>query len=420
MPYILCVTLFSFSSYYNCWILLSGALFLLVTNRRVIVTPRWTEILFIPKKRKESKPAILSHLYFNLMSSTIVCILAVDFPSFPSRLAKTDIHGFSLMDMGVGSFVALNGLLSLEARTDKRAREKVLSWKKALVSCIPILILGFQRLALVKGMKYQEAVTEYGVHWNFFFTLTFAKMISSVYYLYSAKFLSPLIFAFSMMIGHQVLLSAGLSNFIQNNTRDDLFSANKEGIISLFGFISLYVISVEIGSKIHLERNRNKSIDQLLVVIENWAIASISYILMLICDTWIERVSRREANAAYIFWMLAFYNFLLGVESLMLLCVRFFQETGILKDEQECFKTIYLIQAVNYNSLGVFLIANLMTGFINLTICTHEVNFLISIVILIVYTSLTSFAADFLHRKQIRLKPETIKRVVTQLKWPKW
>lgn len=394
---------------------MSSAIALLVIHRRIIVTPKWTEVLFIAKKGKESKPVVLSHLYFNLMSSTIVCILAVDFQSFPSRLAKTHIYGFSLMDMGVGSFVALNGLLSLEARTERSNHEKVLSLKKTLVSCIPILILGFQRLILVKGINYQEAVTEYGVDWNFFFTLAFTKLISSAYYLYSSKFLSPLIFASSMLINYQVLLSAGLSSFIQNDVRTNLVSANKEGIISLFGFIPLYVISVEIGSIIHLKRNRSKSIDQLLIVIESWILSVIFYFVMLLADTWIERVSRREANLAYVFWVLSFYNFLLGLEALFQLVIRFLQETGFLKDEQETFKTSYLIEAINYNSLGIFLIANLMTGFVNLTISTHETNFIVSILILIIYTTLISFIADFLYRKQMKLRVETIRKIVSQL-----
>ena len=393
------------------------AIVLLVTYRRVIVTPRWTEILFIPKKGKDFKPIILSQLYFNLMSSSIVCILAVDFPSFPSRLAKTDIYGFSLMDMGVGSFVALNGLLSLEARIEGKNHEKVLSLKKTMVSCIPLIILGFQRLALVKGINYHEAVTEYGVHWNFFFTLALTKLISSIYYRYLSKLISPVTFAFSMVINHQILLSAGLSKFIRNDDRDNLFAANKEGIISLFGFIPLYIFSVEIGSRIHLKRNRNKAVDQLLVVIENWIISMVCYILMQTSDTWIEQVSRREANFAYVFWVLSFYNFLLGLEAIIQLCVRFLQETGFLKDEQESFKTSYLTEAINYNSLGIFLIANLMTGFVNLTISTHQVNFVISIFILIIYASLVSFVADFLHRKRIKLKVETIKNIIAQLKW---
>jgi len=63
------------------------------------------------------------------------------------------------MDLGVGSFVFGRGLVN---------RGKIPS----LRSNVPLLVIGFIRLALTKGIEYQEHVSEYGVHWNFFFTLT--------------------------------------------------------------------------------------------------------------------------------------------------------------------------------------------------------------------------------------------------------
>jgi hypothetical protein len=47
---------------------------------------------------------------------TSICILAVDFPVFPRRFAKTEDFGFGLMDIGVGAFVFVSGLVSQEAR----------------------------------------------------------------------------------------------------------------------------------------------------------------------------------------------------------------------------------------------------------------------------------------------------------------
>ena len=52
--------------------------------------------------------------------ATGICILAVDFPIFPRRLAKTDLYGYSLMDVGVGIFVVANAIVSPEARQNRR------------------------------------------------------------------------------------------------------------------------------------------------------------------------------------------------------------------------------------------------------------------------------------------------------------
>ena len=51
--------------------------------------------------------------------ATAVCILAVDFQSFPRRFCKAETFGTGLMDIGVGAFVVANGLVSNEARSNK-------------------------------------------------------------------------------------------------------------------------------------------------------------------------------------------------------------------------------------------------------------------------------------------------------------
>lgn len=40
-----------------------------------------------------------------ILIATAVAILAIDFPIFPQRFAKTSVYGRSLMDVGAASFV---------------------------------------------------------------------------------------------------------------------------------------------------------------------------------------------------------------------------------------------------------------------------------------------------------------------------
>lgn len=120
-----------------------------------------------------------------MMIVTCVAILAVDFRAFPRRFAKVENWGTSLMDLGVGSFVFSAGVVSaravLKGRDSKSPR---LALHKRLVGSarhsIPLLVLGLIRLWSVKGLDYAEHVTDYGVHWNFFFTLGFLPPLRSV------------------------------------------------------------------------------------------------------------------------------------------------------------------------------------------------------------------------------------------------
>lgn len=123
-----------------------------------------------------NKKTFITYFRSVINLSTAVAILAVDFPVFPRRLAKSETYGFGGMDTGVGFFVVSNAIVSHEARGKGSALPAWHQLKEAVVSSLPLLILGFARLLTVKGADYHEHITEYGVHWNFFFTLAALKV----------------------------------------------------------------------------------------------------------------------------------------------------------------------------------------------------------------------------------------------------
>lgn len=114
-----------------------------------------------------------------MLIATCHAILAVDFHVFPRRFAKVETWGTSLMDMGVGSFIFSAGVVAAKGEL-KEKRNKgngqvgqgfVQGIFTSLRQAFPLFALGAVRLLSVKNLDYAEHVSEYGVHWNFFFTI---------------------------------------------------------------------------------------------------------------------------------------------------------------------------------------------------------------------------------------------------------
>ena len=52
--------------------------------------------------------------------------------------------------------------------------------RKAAAAAVPLVCLGLGRFFSVKAADYQEHVSEYGTHWNFFFTTALVSVLSAV------------------------------------------------------------------------------------------------------------------------------------------------------------------------------------------------------------------------------------------------
>ncbi|KAH9971554.1 GWT1-domain-containing protein [Lactifluus volemus] len=192
----------------------------------------------------------LSTYRAHMMLMTILAILAVDFPIFPRALAKCETYGVSLMDMGVGTFVFSQGIVSAIPliKNPKYLRvSPVREVASVLRKCAPILALGLVRVILVKGTQYPEHVTEYGVHWNFFLTLALIPVLR--------VFLHPLIpnmpislLGLLVALVHQLSLSAGFMSYVLNAPRQTLISANKEGLVSLPGYLAIHLLGLSTGT----------------------------------------------------------------------------------------------------------------------------------------------------------------------------
>eukprot|EP00249_Psilotum_nudum_P007129 c20322_g1_i3 orf=454-1662(-) len=189
---------------------------------------------------KADQKMFISSYRFVMMLMTCISILAVDFPVYPRRYAKTETYGTGLMDVGVGSFVVANALVSRQARS-----LTPLKHGGVVRHASPLLLMGFTRLLLTKGIEYQEHVEEYGVHWNFFFTLAAVALLTSFIQI-PCQYCG--IFGILVLAVYQVVLLCGLNDYLTSSVRDSsIVSLNKEGIFSLFGYWGLYLVSVQLG-----------------------------------------------------------------------------------------------------------------------------------------------------------------------------
>ncbi|RYR39836.1 hypothetical protein Ahy_A09g045469 isoform B [Arachis hypogaea] len=295
-----------------------------------------------------------------VMIITFLCILAVDFRIFPRRYAKTETYGTSLMDLGVGSFVLANALVSRQARNITSV-----NWKTAIVSISPLITLGFLRLVTTTGVDYQVHVSEYGVHWNFFFTLAAVSILTSFVNVppqYSG------IFGLLVLVVYQFCLIHGLSAYLLSDERGmDIISQNKEGIHRYWG---MYLVGVQLGNYLIFGSHSSGLRSTKWVQIRVW--------ILSIC------------NLPYVTSVLA--------DNLQLLSIL------MLGDLIPGSKTSVLEEALNRNLLATFLLANILTGLVNLSVDTLSASSITALSVLLGYAYILSTAIGTADYFGVKLK----------------
>eukprot|EP00268_Persea_americana_P023961 TRINITY_DN23475_c0_g1_i3.p1 TRINITY_DN23475_c0_g1~~TRINITY_DN23475_c0_g1_i3.p1 ORF type:complete len:498 (+),score=60.57 TRINITY_DN23475_c0_g1_i3:100-1494(+) len=366
---------------HECAICLMLLLLLIISARRSLSSNfHWKEGV----QPVSSLRTNISSYRVSVMIITCLCILAVDFKIYPRRYAKTETYGTGLMDLGVGSFVLANALVSRQARgiTSK-------NWKAAIQSISPLILLGLGRLVFTAGVDYQVHVGEYGVHWNFFFTLAAVSFLTSIVNIHP-NYCS--ILGSSILIVYQICLVCGLNEYLLSNERAmDLISQNKEGLFSVFGYWSMYLVGVQLGNYLFFG---NGSVNEIRNV--KWTrirvcfLCALFWLLTVILDKHVERVSRRMCNLAYVTFVFA-QNF----QVLAILMLSDLIPTSNISILEESF---------NRNLLGSFLLANVLTGVINLYVDTLSASTLASFSILLGYAFVLSFLIGAAMFTGIRLK----------------
>ena len=358
----------------------------------------------------------------SMLVVTCLAILAVDFNVFPRRFAKVENWGTSLMDIGVGSFVFSAGVMAakpilkaqMAGKPSSLAQDLYVSGKHSM----PLLILGLIRLYSVKGLDYAEHVTEYGVHWNFFFTLAFLPPFAALFRPFFL--LAPFYELLSVSVGciYQGLLEiTNLKAFMLTAPRVDWLSKNREGIFSLFGYFAIFLAGQATGQYILPRQQRGSSKPasgrtqrvRLLVRLTAW---SAIWSFLFFCSTsykygFAYRVSRRLANLPYVLWVSAFnctqILIFCIIETVTFPAVHRATDDGA-EGREGHHATSRVLAAFNRNGLAVFLLANLLTGLINLTVDTLNTSGILAVIILFGYAAFLTSVALTLDSWDISIK----------------
>lgn len=429
-----------------------------------------------PKERDPLpvKPFITSYRGA-MMIITCCSILAVDFPVFPRRFGKTEAFGTSLMDLGVGSFVFAAGVVAVrqQLKEDFAQVKKSIGtrMKTALRHSFPLAVLGFIRLATVKGLDYTEHESEYGVHWNFFFTLS---LLSPVFAL-----LQPILrwlpsysgIAFGIAVSYEILLyMTPLKHYIILSERipGDFLSQNREGVYSFIGYFAIFMAGMGAGegilprddepaedpiqaareardtmdddadwlaSVIGSDEQKEEQVEKViaaekekpkdwrpeeamanfnalpkLAVIHLFKWSGIWFIFSVWC-LWNYGphlfVSRRMANCAYVCWVCAF-NFaqlllFCGIEMLMFPKL-YRSKSKEVEKTRIANATSKVLHAFNRNGLALFLLANVLTGAVNLTLETWHMSDTGAMTILVGYIATLATVGVALDHFDISIK----------------
>lgn len=387
----------------------------------------WRSFLKVQIEDRNVPSVTTFRVFINLL--TAISILAVDFPMFPRRYAKTETYGTGVMDLGVGCFTFANALISPEARSQHEEKASTFHrMKKQLISVWPLVLLGLGRLISVKTVDYHEHVSEYGVHWNFFFTLAIVRVFSS--FLLTLITAQKIIVATVIIFSYQIVLeTTNLKTFIlygsdKKGTRLGFLNANREGIFSVIGYVGIYMIGVQIGSDLLKKRVFVKEWIELFI---KFTICSIMILIsMSIIQIYVEPISRRIGNLPFCMWTVGqcmVWLCLILLCDLILVFVQYLtpgscvpstwnkcsfmyghqKNAPRLKDRKKGIN-FCLIEAVNRNQLLFFLHSNIITGIVNLLIDTIHSDALFSLIVLLMYMFLNCLIPYILHVNNITVK----------------
>lgn len=349
---------------------------------------------------------------------TTLGIFCIDFTNFGERFMKSETFGLTLMDIGLGCALFSSGL------SEGLRRRPVSVPNRLFWQCLPPLIVGLFRFGILSSIGYRVDVTEYGVHWNAFFTFAAMPVLYSTLQCAAmcvGHFEHVCLIAFAFIAGGpwQWLLSLSGRYLIDDDLRRNVVEANKEGIASVVGFFGVYLAGRIYGARV-LDKNVSHAaalLVPLAMVLVAYAMDAWSPLLNasigsyqigydipyggtissagraqaeLGWQSWkvlLQPISRRLGNSGYVLYCAGMNAFLIRcLELLNGLFLPRLWERGAVHGERgsptEKARHAHWLKSatpvgrytssVNRSQLVYFVVANIFTGLTNVVLATHE------------------------------------------------
>ncbi|TKR67244.1 hypothetical protein L596_023427 [Steinernema carpocapsae] len=338
--------------------------------------PSVQEVINTDISPKLGPTTFFSQIRSMLMIFTCLAILAVDFHVFPRRFAKTETFGLSVMDIGTAAFVFVMGATETirKSKFGVSDQNTLSSLLVRSLSTFVLMAIGVLRTVILPLLNYQLHVTEYGTHWNFFYTLAVVKVFSILHqFACKGNYSLPLGLVFAVL--HEFMLS-GLdykSWILSDAPRDSWISANREGIFSVLGYLTLFCFGYWMGQFVPSARTKLKTYFYAAI-----KLFGMSCLFLVVQKLPIEfafgEPSRRLMNLPFIFAMISLLTFA-GAASLLVQVIMFTGWAARIISFTCDIPTPCLLVALNRKGYMVFffLLSNILTGLVNLSMDTISV-----------------------------------------------
>ncbi|KAM0681043.1 hypothetical protein GINT2_000826 [Glugoides intestinalis] len=240
------------------------------------------------EKKSDKECKLDTRMFFDFIrfltiTQTTICIFLCDFSFWTKRFSKNDYFQVGLMDLGVGCFIFNGGIISKKTTTRKMAKSTMI-----------LLLLGFVRLFTVLVFDLDVNPNEYGIHWNFYFTLAVVNMLFIPINMYTTRLVNISIGATILAVYEY--MTPVLTPVLFNENRTVFVLQNKEGLASIIPFLGFFLVLNGISDYL-LEKDVNKAIKNTSKI---WFINLAIYFVTRLYSS----PSRKLCNLGYISWVM--------------------------------------------------------------------------------------------------------------------